>query len=156
MKLISEVAAAEAQAERPRRRRTSRTRKRTLSGRSISDHSDLEMDLDTDVTSKDPLKNGHKLLNGETMEISDEALVTEVDSKLHKKELTDFIQDKLFSRYVLSMSELKRLLNVKLSQSPPGHVLSSGVSDKLCEQTVIELGGLPLKSKVKTLYPFMH
>lgn len=164
MILFVELAAAEAQAERPRRRRTSsRSRRRTLSGRSISDHSDMEMEpLDTDGLfsdnqSKPSGHNNHTVLNGATMEISEGGDSgggdLEASSDQFHTQLTDFIKDKLFSRYVLSMSELNHLLNVKLSQAPPGNQLGTGVSERLCEQTVIKLGGLSLKSKVS--FPFI-
>lgn len=149
---VLEIAAAEAVAERPRRRRTSsRSRKRTLSGRSISDHSDMEteaFDIDNILKeNKHKSSNSHNtkgVLNGTTVELSDETCVPD-DLRL---ELREFVKEKLYSRYVLSMSELKRLLNVKLSQSPPGHILGKGVTEKLFEQTVEEIGGYALHSKV--------
>ena len=65
-----------------------------------------------------------------------------------KTELMNFIQEKLYSRFVLSMSDLKRLFNVKFSSLPPGHILGKGVSDKLIEKTVLEVGGISLAAKV--------
>ena len=153
-----ELAAAEAQAERPRRRRTSsRSRRRTLSGRSISDHSDMETDLtDADNLFTDQSKSrsrhgNHSVLNGATMEVSaDNGTNNGNNSDQFQTELTEFIKDKLFSRYVLSMSELTHLLHVRLSQDGPDNVLGTGVNEIHCEQTVIKLGGLSLKSKVGT------
>ncbi|XP_045214874.2 DNA-directed RNA polymerase III subunit RPC5-like isoform X2 [Mercenaria mercenaria] len=152
-KKIREIAAAEAQAERPRRRRTSRTRKRTLSGRSISDHSDMEtesFDIDQllkDNKTKSVGHNHNSVLNGATMEISHDHNDSDKVSEEFRTELRGFIKEKLYSRYVLSMSELKRLLNMKLSQAPPGYILSGRVTDELCEQTVIEIGGIVLATK---------
>ena len=141
---------AEQVAERPRRRRTSsRSRKRTLSGRSISDHSDIEQENDIEMAFKE-MKDNNSVLNGETMEIFAENGLEGLDSiplEL-RTELMNFVQEKLYSRFVLSLSELKRLFNVKLSSLPPGHILGKGVSDKLFEQTVIEVGGNPLNAKV--------
>ena len=142
---------AEMVAERPprRRRTSSRSRKRTLSGRSISDHSDIEQENDIEMALKD-MKDNHAALNGETMEISaDNGLdgLEQVPLEL-KTELMNFIQEKLYSRFVLSMSDLKRLFNVKLSSLPPGHILGKGVSDKLIEKTVLEVGGISLAAKV--------
>ena len=145
---------AEMVAERPRRRRTSsRSRKRTLSGRSISDHSDIEQENDIEMALKE-MKDNHSGLNGETMEISADNCLDGLDSvpvEL-KTELVNFIQEKLYSRFVLSLSELKRLFNVKLSSLPPGHVLGKGVSDKLFEKTVIEVGGISLNAKVSNRF----
>ena len=155
--IYTEIAAAEAQAERPRRRRTSRTRKRTLSGRSISDHSDMEtepFDIDhllKDNKSKSSSHNHNSVLNGSTMEISHDINNSDNVSHEFRTELREFIKEKLCSRYVLSISELKRLLNMKLSQAPPGYILNKGVTDKLCEQTVIEIGGIVLSTKVSYL-----
>ncbi|XP_060603033.1 DNA-directed RNA polymerase III subunit RPC5-like [Ruditapes philippinarum] len=160
-KKIREIAAAEAQAERPRRRRTSRTRKRTLSGRSISDHSDMETEpFDIDHLSKNDKSsssshNHNSVLNGATMEISHDINNSDNTSQEFRTELHKFIKEKLCSRYVLSISELKRLLNMKLSQAPPGYILNKGVTDKLCEQTVIEIGGIVLNTKWQEEAMFM-
>ncbi|XP_052262811.1 DNA-directed RNA polymerase III subunit RPC5-like isoform X2 [Dreissena polymorpha] len=174
-KKIRELAAAEAQAERPRRRRTSsRSRKRTLSGRSISDHSDMETEL-TDIelilaqqnksALKSPDHNKDRLnqhtLNGATMEVSsepDDAIANGSDH-VHSEfqsELEAFIKDRLWSRYVMSMSELTHLLHLKLTEEAPGSPLGTGVTETLCEQAVIKLGGLSLKSKWQTEAIFMH
>ena len=150
MFFLTEVAAAEVVAERPRRRRTSsRSRKRTLSGRSISDHSDMELENDVEVALRE-MKENNSVLNGETVEISADDSYNRLESvplEL-RTELVNFVQEKLYSRFVLSLSDLKRLFNVKLSSLPPGHILGKGVSDKLFEQTVIEVGGTSLNAKV--------
>lgn len=162
MAFFPELAAAEAQAERPRRRRTSsRSRRRTLSGRSISDHSDMETEpsdadsLFSDLQTKSHKHSNHSVLNGSTMEISGADGGDSAMSDKFYSELSEFIRDKLFSRYVLSMSELTHLLHVKMSQEPPGSLLSTGVTETICEQIVIKLGGLSLKSKVRSSLPPM-
>ena len=65
-----------------------------------------------------------------------------------KTELLNFVQEKLYSRYVLNMTELKRLVNLKLSQSEPGHILATGVSEKILEQTILQVGGVKINSQV--------
>ncbi|XP_013381144.1 DNA-directed RNA polymerase III subunit RPC5 isoform X1 [Lingula anatina] len=62
-----------------------------------------------------------------------------------RTELTNFIQEKLYSRYVLTLSDLKKLYQMKLAQCAPGHVLASGVTDHLLQKTVIEVGGSQLQ-----------
>ncbi|XP_052816674.1 DNA-directed RNA polymerase III subunit RPC5-like [Mya arenaria] len=171
-KKIRELAAAEALAEQPRRRRTSsRTRKRTLSGRSISDHSDME----TDVSDIDNIlahqgksrtheqsdnKNDNSVFNGATMEITGEPDINGANGGEGGRDfhatLEEFIKDFFFTRYVVSMSELTHLLNVKLAEGPPGHPLATGVTEKDCEQTVINIGGIALKSKWQNEAIFLH
>lgn len=153
-------------ADKPRRRRnSSKTRKRTLSGRSISDHSDSELDLSavksvleqTDtpntpnskqtVEPMEVVESNHVTNNGSVppMEVYSNCDNTSVELKT---EIFNFVQEKLFSRLVLTLSELKKLFTLKLAICPPGHVLGSGVSDKLLEETVIEVGGIRLKNQV--------
>lgn len=66
-------------------------------------------------------------------------------SKDLKTELTSFVQDKLYSRYVLTLSELRRQLALKLGQCPPGHVLGKGVSDALLAETALDVGARQVK-----------
>jgi len=190
------MAAAEAQAERPRRRRTSsRTRKRTLSGRSISDHSDMEVDAsdidkvlahqakqvkgrghkrdsrdrkDSKDDSKDvePSKNNeHSVLNGSTMEISDDHSMngnsnsdsvagSGSGSSEFQSELESLLREVLFSRHinVASMRDLNTKWTLRLAARPPGSASLPGLSEATCEQTVIKLGGTPLKSKVRLAF----
>ncbi|MEW8547645.1 MAG: hypothetical protein AB2693_29405 [Candidatus Thiodiazotropha sp.] len=96
------------------------------------------------------MKDNNSVLNGKTMEICADNGLEGLDSipLEFRTESVNFVQEKLYSRFVLSLSELKRLFNVKLSSLPPGHILGKGVSDKLFEQTVIEVGGNPLNAKV--------
>ena len=109
------------------------------------------MELDNDVeTALREMKENNSVLNGETVEISAEDSYDKLESvplEL-RTELVNFVQEKLYSRFVLSISDLRRLFNVKLSSLPPGHILGKGMSDKLFEQTVIEVGGISLNAKV--------
>ena len=65
------------------------------------------------------------------------------------QELQSFVRDKLYSRYVLTLSELKRLFHLKLTQCQSGHILGTGVSDKMLEQAVIDVGGIKINNQVK-------
>ena len=113
----------------------------------------MELETEIDLVLKEAcsqnIPKDHGALNGTMMEIADDHIPNYEDASPElKKELREFIREKLFTRYVLSHSELKHLLNIKLSQSPPGCVLGSGVTEKLCEQAVIELGDISLNAKV--------
>ncbi|XP_060071471.1 DNA-directed RNA polymerase III subunit RPC5-like isoform X2 [Ylistrum balloti] len=145
-----------------RRRRSSSTRsnrKRTLSGRSVSDHSDVEMDIslksDVDNSTEDedvlrqesmdtgPAINGERLSGGANAASCD---ISSVSLEL-RTELVNFVQEKLYSRFVLTASELKRLFSVKQLQCPSGHVFLSGVTDSLLEETIKEVGGVRLSNQ---------
>ncbi|XP_056019128.1 DNA-directed RNA polymerase III subunit RPC5-like isoform X2 [Ostrea edulis] len=157
--------------EKPMRRRrnssrssTGTRRKRTLSGRSLSDYSDAE----TDILKQD-LENHDDLLSRteEPMEVSSarsqnmngtvevtpntdcdtnkEENVTE--SSDFKLEVVNFVRDKLCTRFVVSASELRRLFQMHLAQCPPGHILATGVSDKLLEESVLKVGGVQLENQ---------
>ncbi|OWF55981.1 DNA-directed RNA polymerase III subunit RPC5-like [Mizuhopecten yessoensis] len=145
-----------------RRRRSSSSRsnrKRTLSGRSVSDHSDVEMDVslksDIDNSTEDEEVPKHErmdtqsALNGERL--SDGAKATSCDissvSLELRAELVNFVQEKLYSRFVLTASELKRLFSIKQLQCPSGHVFLSGVTDSILEETVKEVGGVKLSNQ---------
>ena len=109
----------------------------------------MELDNDVEIALRE-MKENNSVLNGETVEISAEDSYDKLESvplEL-RTELVNFVQEKLYSRFVLSISDLRRLFNVKLSSLPPGHILGKGMSDKLFEQTVIEVGGISLNAKV--------
>lgn len=157
-----------------RRRNSSRSstgtrRKRTLSGRSLSDYSDAE----TDILKQD-LENHDDLLSRteEPMEVSsarsqnmngtvevtpntdcdtnkEENLTESSDYKL---EVVNFVRDKLYTRFVVSASELRRLFQMHLAQCPPGHILATGVSDKLLEESVLKVGGVQLENQVSVVF----
>ncbi|XP_069761698.1 DNA-directed RNA polymerase III subunit RPC5 isoform X2 [Narcine bancroftii] len=61
-------------------------------------------------------------------------------SRLVSAELRDFVQGTLRKHYVLSLSELKRLFNLHLASLPPGHILFSGISDRMLQETVLDCG----------------
>ncbi|XP_078691347.1 DNA-directed RNA polymerase III subunit RPC5-like [Branchiostoma floridae x Branchiostoma belcheri] len=62
-----------------------------------------------------------------------------------RTEVVRFCGEKLRGNVVLSMSEMKRLLLLRLSQCPPGDVLGKGVSDKLLEQSMFEAGAMQIQ-----------
>ena len=109
----------------------------------------MELDNDVEMALRE-MKENNSVLNGETIEISADDSYDKLESVPMelRTELVSFVQEKLYSRFVLSLSDLKRLFNVKLSSLPPGHILGKGMSDKLFEQTVIEVGGISLNAKV--------
>nr|KAG5690895.1 hypothetical protein BaRGS_028927 [Batillaria attramentaria] len=167
----AELALMNQNIERPRRRRASSKsspRKRTLSGRSMSDLSDMETDGtadrkdSVDSTSvkvepmevcgepeannihpaNGPLNNGLPS-NGGDMDKGDGGSMKLGKDALLKRELVAFAKETLGKRQVVSLSEVKRLFYLKLSLSPPGHILASGVSDRMLEEafTSEEVGG---------------
>ena len=143
--------AAEPQAvpEKPKRRRTT-SRSRTKSGgeRSMSDQSDTDMEkMDVDPALKKDSTLNH-VSNGTQLDLSNNDNSEPTPSLELKMELVNFVQEKLYSRYILTLSDLKRLFALKLAQCPPGHVLGTGVSDRLLEKTVIEVGGTRLQTQV--------
>ena len=69
-----------------------------------------------------------------------------------RREVNTFIRDKLTSRFVLSQSDVKTLFNMQLASLPPGHILGSGVSEKMLEQALFEEGGVLLTSHTEPVY----
>lgn len=55
-------------------------------------------------------------------------------------ELRAFVLGTLRKHYVLSLSELKRLFNLHLASLPPGHILFSGISDRMLQEIVLDCG----------------
>ncbi|XP_046342600.1 DNA-directed RNA polymerase III subunit RPC5-like [Haliotis rufescens] len=168
--------------EKPRRRRTSSKsspRQRTLSGRSVSDQSDIEMEpaskpgsLTREVTPvmTEPLVIHEEIHDSasniaEQMEVSESDHVTQngpisddtntsdtnnltngISTEL-REELLSFMANLLRTRKVFTHSEMKRLFALKLQMCPPGHVLGSGVSEKLLEDVVVEAGGMSIDNQ---------
>ena len=151
--------------EKPRRRRTSsksspNKRERTLSGRSLSDHSDLE----TEAAKMDASKNAaagpvnitiepmevcdsnHVISNGPIGEFTNN-VVQNGPTDL-KQALKSFSRDILIDRLIFPLHELKRLFALKLQMCSPGHVLGCGVSDIQLEESLIEAGGIRLNNQV--------
>ena len=69
-----------------------------------------------------------------------------------RREVNKFIRDKLTSRFVLTQSDVKTLFNMQLASLPPGHILGSGVSEKMLEQALFEEGGVLLTSYTEPVY----
>ncbi|XP_022319153.2 DNA-directed RNA polymerase III subunit RPC5-like [Crassostrea virginica] len=159
--------------EKPTRRRrnssrsssTGTRRKRTLSGRSLSDYSDQELDAikqdlenheDPQSRTEEPMEVSSaelsKNLNGiiEVTPNSDcDKLKGENSTNTgdFNQEVQNFVKEKLYTRFVVSTSELRRLFQMHLAQCPPGHILSTGVSDSLLEEAVLKVGGVQLENQ---------
>ncbi|XP_069124051.1 DNA-directed RNA polymerase III subunit RPC5-like [Argopecten irradians] len=146
-----------------RRRRSSSTRgnrKRTLSGRSVSDHSDVEMDVslksdidnsteDEEILKPESMDTSSSAENGDRLSVGANSAscdISSVSAEL-RTELVNFVQEKLHSRFILTASELKRLFSVKQLQCPSGHVFLSGVTDSMLEETIKEVGGVKLSNQ---------
>ncbi|OXB54335.1 hypothetical protein ASZ78_015515 [Callipepla squamata] len=56
------------------------------------------------------------------------------------QELKAFVSSTFKKQFVLTLSELKRLFNLHLASLPPGHTLFSGISDKMLQDMVLEVG----------------
>ncbi|XP_041063149.1 DNA-directed RNA polymerase III subunit RPC5 isoform X1 [Carcharodon carcharias] len=61
-------------------------------------------------------------------------------SEVVTAELKEFVRGTLRKHYVLSLSELKRLFNLHLASLPPGHILFSGISDRMLQETLLDCG----------------
>uniref|UniRef100_UPI00358F1173 DNA-directed RNA polymerase III subunit RPC5 isoform X2 n=1 Tax=Myxine glutinosa TaxID=7769 RepID=UPI00358F1173 len=55
-------------------------------------------------------------------------------------ELLEFVRQRLCDHPVLSLSELRGMLNLRLTELPPGHVLGSGVSDRALQDALAQAG----------------
>ncbi|XP_041364495.1 DNA-directed RNA polymerase III subunit RPC5-like isoform X2 [Gigantopelta aegis] len=149
--------------DKPRRRRTSSKsspskRERTLSGRSLSDHSDVEMEAAKNVAAGpvnitvEPMEvcdSNHVIANGPIAELTNSVVVEnggKCSSDL-KQALIAFSRDILRDRLIFPLHELKRLFALKLQMCSPGHVLGCGVSDKQLEESLIEAGGIRLNNQ---------
>ncbi|XP_055994913.1 DNA-directed RNA polymerase III subunit RPC5 isoform X2 [Sorex fumeus] len=56
------------------------------------------------------------------------------------QELRAFVRATFQRQIVLTLSELKRLFNLHLASLPPGHMLFSGISDRVLQDTVLAAG----------------
>ncbi|XP_021267752.1 DNA-directed RNA polymerase III subunit RPC5 isoform X1 [Numida meleagris] len=56
------------------------------------------------------------------------------------QELKAFVSSTFKKQFVLTLSELKRLFNLHLASLPPGHTLFSGISDKMLQDMVLDIG----------------
>ncbi|XP_053550650.1 DNA-directed RNA polymerase III subunit RPC5 [Bombina bombina] len=95
-----------------------------------------------DTSSVDRLNNG--IVNGIHMDESSRESVNghnaKGDGELVVQELEAFVSATLNRLYVITLSELKRLFNLHLASLPPGHILFSGISDKMLQETVLGSG----------------
>ncbi|XP_064614481.1 DNA-directed RNA polymerase III subunit RPC5-like [Liolophura sinensis] len=155
--------------EKPKRRRrtSSKSRGRTLSGRSVSDQSDTDVEMTeklgqtdckervvevmevTECTASE--SHPHMTVNGEINSGGDSptkghnSVVCGLPPPQLHRELVEFTRDKLHSKTVLLKTDLKRLFSLFLTQCPPEHVLRSGVSDQMLEESVLVSGGVKLE-----------
>ncbi|KAM4025700.1 DNA-directed RNA polymerase III subunit RPC5 [Anomaloglossus baeobatrachus] len=94
-------------------------------------------DESMDTSTYESFNNG--MVNGvHTDENSKESVNGEKDPVT--KELVAFVESTFRRQYVLTMNELKRLFNLHLASLPPGHILFSGISDKMLQETVLNSG----------------
>ncbi|NP_001085230.1 polymerase (RNA) III (DNA directed) polypeptide E (80kD) L homeolog isoform X1 [Xenopus laevis] len=95
-----------------------------------------------DTSTCDSLNNG--MVNGIHMDESSRESVNghtpRGDGDLVTKELKEFVATTFNKQFVLTMRELKRLFNLHLASLPPGHILFSGISDKMLQDTVLNTG----------------
>ncbi|KAM8962179.1 DNA-directed RNA polymerase III subunit RPC5 isoform 2-T2 [Pelodytes ibericus] len=95
-----------------------------------------------DTTAYDSLNNG--IVNGmngdDNSRDSINGLVAKGDKDVVARELKAFVVEIFNKQYVLTLSELKRLFNLHLAGLPPGHILFSGISDKMLQETVLSTG----------------
>ena len=154
LKMAASTAASAVNSPPKRRRTVSRTR--TKSGdRSMSDMSDTDGETSgrrralsgsAERKSTDPANDVGEaskcasVLNNSTSAASENS-VGGASVEL-KKELLSFVRDKLYSRYVMSVADLRQQLGLKLAQCPPGHILGTGVSDRLLEQSLRQVGSV--------------
>ncbi|CAL1536657.1 unnamed protein product [Lymnaea stagnalis] len=158
------------------RRLSSRSpRKRTLSGRSQSDLSDMELDsmgdkghhhekfhpekhkivespacrniLDT------PAVNGSThsstiLQNGFNPSLCDKAVINDSDGNVKiMAELEKFVKEALSESTTLCMSDLRIKMSMYTARVPSAHVFNLGVSDKMIEDAVVAVGGFRLENQ---------
>ena len=69
-------------------------------------------------------------------------------SASHNKEIEDALAalalEKLKSRTVLNLADMKLQFQLRLAELPPGHLLGSGISDQSLEQAMVQAGALRL------------
>ncbi|BFZ03510.1 hypothetical protein BsWGS_06549 [Bradybaena similaris] len=158
--------------ERHRSRRLSSRspRKRTLSGRSQSDVSDVELDHSEkhkilenpacrNILDMDSTLNG----NGHPSALPQNGLSLPHIGKMHASyasggqnicdnsalmcELEKFVKEVLSESTTLCMSDLRSKLSLYTARVPSAHVFTTGVSDKMIEDAVVATGGFRLKNQ---------
>ncbi|CAH2307155.1 DNA-directed RNA polymerase III subunit RPC5 [Pelobates cultripes] len=102
----------------------------------------LSDDEAMDTSTCESINNG--LVNGIHMDESSRdsvnGLITKGERELVSQELKEFVTAIFSKQYVLTMRELKRLFNLHLAGLPPGHILFSGIPDKMLQETVLSAG----------------
>ncbi|XP_063170807.1 DNA-directed RNA polymerase III subunit RPC5 [Candoia aspera] len=87
----------------------------------------------------DSLNNG--LVNGIHLEDSLDSFNGQVPvPERVTEELRSFVGATFKKQYVLTLNELKRLFNLHLASLPPGNLLFSGISDKMLQDMVLDIG----------------
>ena len=119
--------------------------------------SDLENSLEDEVPTNKP---------SEPMEVCESGLVTNgpipngassiicdrTELSLEQQvEINDFIQEKIYSRFVLTISEVKRLYSLRLAEYPPGHGRTQNVPDDFYEGAILKAGGIKQNNQVSML-----
>ncbi|XP_012944474.1 DNA-directed RNA polymerase III subunit RPC5 [Aplysia californica] len=144
--------------ERHRTRRLSSRspRKRTLSGRSMSDVSDLEVDPASGERAGDAVDvalNGatahaaRNLTNGLVGGIPGEVNADGDPGGTLTRQLETFLREVLSESSLLSMSEIRSKLSMYTARVPAAHVFSAGVSDRMIEDAVAAIGGHKLNNQ---------
>ncbi|KAK7003517.1 DNA-directed RNA polymerase III subunit RPC5 [Biomphalaria glabrata] len=159
------------------RRLSSRSpRKRTLSGRSLSDLSDMEVDNQGDksyhhyekhktsdnsslknitdtlscnggVHSQKHVQNGFSPSHCDKFPSQMEVDgVTGKDNSRLMQELEKFVKEALAESATLCMSDLRSKLSMYTARVASAHVFSAGVSDSMFEEAVTSVGGFRLKN----------
>ncbi|KAG1682223.1 DNA-directed RNA polymerase III subunit RPC5 [Nymphon striatum] len=126
-----------------------RQRRRTKSGHSTSGDESSGTDACKKQLVKQslpepisPIKNNKHFHNNEnSINQCDMSTVRFVPSSKTKTELLNFIQSELEDHRYFTVPMLRKLLDHMLAESSPGNVLSTGVSDMLLQQSLIECGG---------------
>lgn len=170
---LSDAGALSPEKPKRRRRTSSKSRGRTLSGRSMSDQSDTDVEMTEKLGQVDCKErvvetmevtecsaselHPNMTVNGEINSPGDSPIKGHNSAgsglpppELHR-ELVEFTRDKLHSKNVLSKTDLKRLFSLFLTQCPPEHVLRSGVSDQMLEESILASGGMKLEFQVKKI-----
>lgn len=72
------------------------------------------------------------------------------------QELKAFVSSTFKKQFVLTLSELKRLFNLHLASLPPGHILFSGISDKMLQDMVLDIGCKQILVPVSIFFLLAH
>ena len=86
--------------------------------------------------SVNPTQNGSRVKNGT---FSDEDV---------RNELRSFLRDKFVKHHLMSLTELRHHVMMRLAESPPGDLLGEGMSDAMLEQCAVDVGAALLQIPV--------